>query len=122
MLLMMVFILVLFIGILHYVLDNLEVSRRDISTRFAVGPGVNKIDFNELEDVYNLRINDEFILDVDYNEGYTFSENTDLFDINESTGVISFVPNEAGVHPSVIVAMHNSSDFIYKVVLFNVGT
>ena len=70
---------------------------------------------------FNLNKNQNFLLDIDYKDGYTFSDNADLFEIEEATGIISFTPLKTGIFPVVIIAYHDVNNFDMKVVIFNVG-
>ncbi len=92
-----------------------------ISGSFSVETAsVNKINFEELPSSFDLNRNQEFSLDIDYKEGYEFSDNTELFDINKTTGEISFVPENVGLDPVVIVALKDITEYEAKVVVFNI--
>ena len=94
--------------------------KSQISGAFAVETK-ESIYFDDLPGAIQLPRNQQFVLDVDYLDCYVFSDNSDLFDINETTGVISFVPRETGEFPVVIIALKDLENYEVKVVIFNVG-
>jgi len=71
-----------------------------------------------LPDVFQIKKGEEFFLNVDFDEGYKFSDNTGLFDIDADTGTINFVPGEIGKFNVVIIVLKDVNDFHYKLVKF----
>lgn len=94
--------------------------KSDISGRFAIDTP-ETIYFDDLPDGFTLGRNQDFFLDIDYLEGYVFSDNTDLFDINETTGEIDFVPRETGTFPVVIIVLKDVENYDVKLIRFIVS-
>jgi len=91
-----------------------------ISGSFVVLPEEMKkpLYFDDLPDVFTLSVQQPFFLDVDYEEGYIFSDNAVFFDINEKTGIISFVPSTSGYYPIMLLVFRDVSDYKIKLVHF----
>lgn len=77
--------------------------------------------FNELPPILTLEKDKRFSLDLDHQPGYVFSDNSDLFDINPSTGVIDFTPTQSGEHIAIVAAYENIGNYELKVIRFKVG-
>jgi len=75
---------------------------------------------DEIPKVIEVENGEEFYLDIDVPEGYIFSDDSELFDIDSSSGVISFIPGEEGEYYFVIVALNSVEDFQYKLVKLRV--
>ena len=109
-----IFILILYGSLFYFV------NRADISGLFTIeAPKCESVNFNDLKTTYNLNLNKEFCLDIDYLPGYVFSDNTDLFDINEASGEILFTAFDGGLHP-VVVIVAKDLEYDAKAVLLNV--
>ena len=72
--------------------------------------------FNELPSEIFLKRGQDFFLDIDYDVGYVFSDDTPLFDINETTGEISFIPTDIGEYNVVFLAFRDVSNYHIKLV------
>jgi len=101
--------------------------RSQISGSFALEdiPGKTitseAITFRDLPDVITLNINEPYYLKIDHELGYSFSDNTQLFDINPTTGEISFTPTESGINYVVIIATGDDfTNFQAKPMIFDV--
>jgi len=81
---------------------------------------VEKYGFDDLPAVIVLEKDKISNFDIDHEEGVRFSDNTDLFDIDELSGEISFVPSEVGKFNVVIIALRDVGDFKYKLISFEV--
>ena len=79
-----------------------------------------RYDINGIPEVIEIERGEEFSLDIDAPEGYTFSDDSDLFDIDPSSGEINFVPEESGEYYAVIVALSSIEDFQYKLIKLRV--
>ena len=75
---------------------------------------------DEIPEILEIEKGEEFILDVDAPEGYIFSDDSDLFDIDPSSGEINFIPEEEGEYYFVVVALNSVDDFQYKLVKLKV--
>ena len=76
--------------------------------------------FNELPDTFEIPVGQEFVLDIDFEEGYIFSDDSDLFEINKENGVVSFTPEEIGAFKVVVIALRDLDDFHFKLIEFKV--
>lgn len=107
-----ILIFLIYLGLFFYIRSN-------ISGSFFVET-YEIINFDELKERYDIGINEKFALDINYLEGYIFSDNTELFDIGRETGIISFTPTSMEEYSVVIVALHDVDDLKVKVVTFNI--
>jgi hypothetical protein len=80
----------------------------------------NKASFLDLPDYFEVKKGEEFILDIDFDEEFVFSDDSDLLLIDKDTGVLSFVSEELGEFKVVIIALKDVDDFHYKLVKFRV--
>lgn len=85
-------------------------------------PAIEKYNFNELPDSFDVTLGNEFRIDIDILEqgNYVFSEDTDLFDIEKETGIISFIPEEPGEYKVNLIALENVDNFHIKLITFRV--
>lgn len=89
-------------------------------TGFSVFDPINKYNFNELPSTFEITKGNEFKIDIDSEEGYLFSDDSNLFDINNETGIINFIPGNTGNFNVVIIALKDVEDLKYKLVTFEV--
>ena len=87
---------------------------------FIFENNVNRYDFDELPNSFEIKLNEEFNLNIDINEegDFVFSDDSDIFDIDRDTGIISFVPNEVGEFKVVVIALKDVDNFYYKLINF----
>jgi len=87
---------------------------------FVFENNVNRYDFDELPDSFEIRLNEEFNLNIDISEeeDFVFSDDSDVFDINRDTGIISFVPGSLGEFNVVVIALKDVDNFHYKLINF----
>ncbi len=111
-------IYLIFISLLYISLFFFIKSKIDISGSFSVNPPEKKIYLTDLPEVMRLKLNEPFLLDIDYKLGYGFASNTDLLKINKDTGEISFTPANAGEYPVIISAFKDINDYEIKLVRF----
>lgn len=76
--------------------------------------------FDELPEEFNLTIGESFSLDIDFEDDYFFSEDSDLIDITKETGIFSFTPEEEGEFYTVFIALKDVMNFEYRLVKFRV--
>lgn len=89
-------------------------------TGYSVFNPMDKYNFENLPNSFQLFKGHEFGMDIDFDEGYTFSDDNELFDINSETGVIYFTPGNEGNYSIVIIALKDINDFRYKLINFEV--
>jgi len=89
-------------------------------TGHAVSPIIEKYAFEELPDSFEIMVGEEFELDVDIGEEYIFSDDSELFDISSSTGIIRFTPEISGNYSVVIIALKGLDDIHPKLINFEV--
>ncbi len=104
-------IILLYLALFFYI--------KNITGKFVIEPP-EKINFDDLPESFTLKRSQLFLLDIDYKENYVFSDNTDLFDIDRTTGLISFTPTEVGEYPVVIVTLFNITEYKIKLIHFRV--
>lgn len=76
--------------------------------------------FDDVPNEFEIEKGKEFFMNIDIGEGYTFSDDTDLFDINETSGVINFIPDKTGEFYVNIIVLKNIEDFRFKLIKINV--
>nr|MBA4404661.1 hypothetical protein [Nanoarchaeum sp.] len=76
--------------------------------------------FNELPDMFELQKGQELILDLNFEEGYSFSDDSNIVDINKENGKLIFKSDEIGEYSVVLIALKDVSNFEYKLVKFRV--
>lgn len=85
---------------------------------FIFENNVNKYDFDELPTCFEIKLNEEFILDIDKEGDFVFSDDSEIFNIDRDTGIISFVPNAVGEFSVVVIALKDVDNFYYKLINF----
>jgi len=79
-----------------------------------------KYDISEIPKEIEINLGDGLYLDVDAGPGYSFSDDTDLFDIDPLTGVVDFVPESRGEYYFVVIALSDVDRFDYRLVKLRV--
>jgi len=82
--------------------------------------GMVKYSLNEVPNELIITKGEQFNLDIDYDGEYTFSDDSDLFDIDPINGEIVFIPDNVGDHFVVIIALKDIEHFDYKLINFRV--
>jgi hypothetical protein len=80
----------------------------------------SRYNINEIPEFFEIEKGEEFYLDIDAPEGYIFSDDSELFDIDSFSGEIDFVPEDEGEYYFVIVALNSIEDFQYKLIKLRV--
>lgn len=81
---------------------------------------VEKVSFFDLPDSFEVKKGEEFILDVDFNEDFVFSDDSDLLVIDKETGVFIFLSEEVGEFRVVVIVLKDLDNFYYKLIKFRV--
>lgn len=87
-------------------------------TGYSVFQSMDKYNFDELPDFFEIIVGNEFAIDIELDGNYVFSDNSELFDINNETGIIYFVPENEGNFSVVVIALKDVENFEYKLVNF----
>lgn len=75
---------------------------------------------NELPDVFELQKGQELRLDLNFNEGYSFSDDSNLVEINRESGKMTFESDNIGEYNVVLIALKDVGNFEYKLIKFRV--
>ena len=105
------FILVSLIYIIFFLFIKSTISGSFVINQQAIS-------FDDVPNEYYLQRYQPFSLDIDYEAGYTFSDNTDLFDIDQVSGIISFTPFEVGEYTVVLLAFQDPAHYKVKAIRF----
>jgi len=84
------------------------------------GKEYHKYYFTELPSDFKLNVGEELNLDLDYLEGYRFSEDSDLVTIEKEDGKFSFSSDIPGNFSVVFIALKDVYSFDYRLVNFEV--
>lgn len=88
-------------------------------TGFVVLDAV-KYDFNSLPDVFEVEKGQTLVLDIEFEEDYVFSDDSDFVDIDKEEGKLIFESNEVGEYNVVVIALKDVDNFYYKLIKFRV--
>jgi len=91
----------------------------DTFTGFTIKE-TGEYEFLELPEILMVERGQENFFDIDFEEGYRFSDNTDLFEIEENSGEFSFISEELGEFNVVFVALKDVDNFYFRLIRFQV--
>jgi hypothetical protein len=87
---------------------------------YSVYEPVQKYVYSELPNYFQLKTGERFVMDIDGEEGYIFSDDSQFFEIDKNEGIIDFIPYQEGKFNVVIITLKDVNDFQYKSIIFEV--